>query len=195
LVRGVNSDGVVNHLLSKGLIKIIGRKNVPGRPYIYGTTKLFLEYFGLKSLRDLPKLEDIQSLDIGTEEQDILPAEDGPQETPAVETESAAPAEEETAAVVSEELQELGEPRKPEEADVSVEEAAPESVGAGETKEEDPEELKHAIEEISRDDRPLDEETVEPTAMEDLPAENMSQDSAEDAEKEPAILGDDNRTV
>jgi len=62
LIRGVNCDGVVVHLLSKGLIKIIGRKDVPGRPYLYGTTKQFLEYFGLKSLEDLPKLEDFSSL-------------------------------------------------------------------------------------------------------------------------------------
>ena len=62
LIRGVNSDGVVAHLLSKGLIKIVGRKDIPGRPFIHGTTKQFLEYFGLKSLRDLPKLEDFPSL-------------------------------------------------------------------------------------------------------------------------------------
>lgn len=62
LIRGVNSDGVIAHLLGKGLIKIGGRKDVPGRPYIYGITKQFLEYFGLKSLDDLPKLEDFSSL-------------------------------------------------------------------------------------------------------------------------------------
>ncbi len=62
LIRGVNSDGVVVHLLSKELIKIAGRKDVPGRPYLYGTTRQFLEYFGLKSLEDLPKLEDFSSL-------------------------------------------------------------------------------------------------------------------------------------
>jgi len=62
LIRGVNSDGVIDHLLEKGLIKITGRKDVPGRPYIYGTTKEFLEYFGLKSLADLPKLEDFALL-------------------------------------------------------------------------------------------------------------------------------------
>jgi len=62
LIRGVNSDGVMDHLSEKGLIKITGRKDVPGRPYIYGTTKEFLEYFGLKSLADLPKLEDFASL-------------------------------------------------------------------------------------------------------------------------------------
>ncbi len=58
MIRGVNSDGVVTHLLEKGLIKIVGRKDVPGRPFLYGTTKAFLEYFGLKELKDLPKLED-----------------------------------------------------------------------------------------------------------------------------------------
>ena len=62
VIRGVNSDGVTAHLLIKGLIKIVGRKDVPGKPYLYGTTKQFLEYFGLKSLDDLPKLEDFPSL-------------------------------------------------------------------------------------------------------------------------------------
>lgn len=57
LIRGVNSDGIVGNLSDKGLIKVVGRRDVPGRPYLYGTTKLFLEYFGLKSLDDLPKFE------------------------------------------------------------------------------------------------------------------------------------------
>ncbi|MBF0522393.1 MAG: SMC-Scp complex subunit ScpB [Candidatus Omnitrophica bacterium] len=62
IIRGVNSDGVVEHLLNKELIKIIGRKDVAGKPYLYGTTKQFLEYFGLKSLEDLPKLEEFPGL-------------------------------------------------------------------------------------------------------------------------------------
>lgn len=62
LVRGVNSDGVVAHLLEKELIKVVGRKDVPGKPFLYGTTKQFLEYFGLKSLEDLPKLEEFPNL-------------------------------------------------------------------------------------------------------------------------------------
>ena len=62
LIRGVNSDGVVMHLLNKGLIKIVGRKEVPGRPYVYGTTQQFLEDFGLRSLEDLPRLEDFPTL-------------------------------------------------------------------------------------------------------------------------------------
>lgn len=62
MIRGVNSDGVVAHLLDKELIKVVGRKDVPGRPFVYGTTKQFLEYFGLKSLDDLPALEEFPTL-------------------------------------------------------------------------------------------------------------------------------------
>jgi len=61
-IRGVNTDGVFVHLLNKELIKVVGRKEVPGRPFIYGTTKEFLEYFGLKSLESLPKLEELVAL-------------------------------------------------------------------------------------------------------------------------------------
>ncbi|MDE2221492.1 MAG: SMC-Scp complex subunit ScpB [Candidatus Omnitrophica bacterium] len=64
IIRGVNSDGTIAHLLNKGLIKIVGRKEVPGRPFLFGTTKEFLEYFGLKSLEDLPKIEEFTQLGI-----------------------------------------------------------------------------------------------------------------------------------
>jgi segregation and condensation protein B len=64
MIRGVNSDGTIAHLLNKGLIKITGRKEVPGRPFLYGTTKEFLEYFGLKSLEDLPKIEEFNQLGV-----------------------------------------------------------------------------------------------------------------------------------
>jgi len=67
LIRGVNSDGVMAHLFRKELIKIVGRKDVPGRPYLYGTTKQFLEYFGLKSLSDLPSIEDFPKLEAAVE--------------------------------------------------------------------------------------------------------------------------------
>ncbi len=55
-VRGVNSDGVLKSLLSKGLIEETGRADGPGRPIIYGTTSEFLQYFGLTSLENLPPL-------------------------------------------------------------------------------------------------------------------------------------------
>ncbi len=59
-IRSVNVDGVIERLLEKNLIKIKGRKDAPGRPIVYGTTKEFLEYFGLNSLEELPKLEDFK---------------------------------------------------------------------------------------------------------------------------------------
>ena len=61
-IRGVNVDGVVKTLLERDLVKIEGREKAPGNPLLYGTTKYFLEYFGLKSLEDLPKLKEIDEL-------------------------------------------------------------------------------------------------------------------------------------
>jgi len=59
-IRGVDSGWVLRTLLEKGLIKIMGRKDVPGRPILYGTTKAFLELFNLNTLLDLPSLKEIQ---------------------------------------------------------------------------------------------------------------------------------------
>ena len=58
-IRGVNTSGVLTTLLERHLIKIVGRKNVVGRPFLYATTKEFLIRFGLKDLGDLPRIEDM----------------------------------------------------------------------------------------------------------------------------------------
>lgn len=58
-IRGVNSDGVVRNLLSKGLLEEVGRLEVAGRPILYETTSDFLSFFGLASLKDLPAFETI----------------------------------------------------------------------------------------------------------------------------------------
>jgi segregation and condensation protein B len=58
-IRGVNTSGVLSTLLERHLIKIVGRKNVVGRPFLYATTKEFLIRFGLNELGDLPKVEDM----------------------------------------------------------------------------------------------------------------------------------------
>ena len=57
-LRGVNSDAAVKSLLDKRLIKIIGKKESPGRPFLYSTTSDFLQYFGLKNLTELPAIHD-----------------------------------------------------------------------------------------------------------------------------------------
>jgi segregation and condensation protein B len=59
-IRGVDSGSVLHTLLEKGLIKVMGRQDLPGRPIVYGTTKAFLELFGLNTLSDLPTLKEIQ---------------------------------------------------------------------------------------------------------------------------------------
>jgi segregation and condensation protein B len=70
-IRGVNVDGVVKTLLSRNLTTISGRAPVPGGPFLYKTTKQFLEYFGLNTLEDLPKLKEIDEL-INLEEDDQI---------------------------------------------------------------------------------------------------------------------------
>ncbi|MBE9486231.1 MAG: SMC-Scp complex subunit ScpB [Chloroflexi bacterium] len=62
-LRGVDSGGVMKTLLEKNLLKILGKKDVPGRPLLYGTSRQFLELFGLRDLNDLPTLKEFSSLD------------------------------------------------------------------------------------------------------------------------------------
>ena len=61
-IRGVGISGVIATLMERKLIKIVGRKQVVGRPFLYGTTREFLERFGLNDLSDLPKVEDMSEL-------------------------------------------------------------------------------------------------------------------------------------
>jgi segregation and condensation protein B len=71
-IRGVNTSGVLGTLIDRGLIRIVGRKPVVGRPFMYGTTREFLDRFGLKDLNDLPRIEDMADV-LGFD----LPALDG----------------------------------------------------------------------------------------------------------------------
>lgn len=74
-IRGVEVSGVLRTLLERKLIRMVGRKDVPGRPIMYGTTKLFLQQFGLSDLAHLPPLREFKEL--GEAEQAMLPVEDG----------------------------------------------------------------------------------------------------------------------
>jgi segregation and condensation protein B len=59
-IRGVSADGMIRFLLERDLIKEVGKKEAPGRPVQYGTTKEFLKYFRLGSIADLPRLDDLE---------------------------------------------------------------------------------------------------------------------------------------
>jgi segregation and condensation protein B len=61
-IRGVDAGGAIKKLLEKKLIRIMGRKDVPGKPMIYGTTKKFLEVYNLQDLSDLPTLQELKEL-------------------------------------------------------------------------------------------------------------------------------------
>ena len=72
-LRGVDTSGVLNTLMEKNFIKIVGKKEVPGRPFLYGTTEKFLEHFGLKELRDLPSIEEIrQMVDSSVKKEELI---------------------------------------------------------------------------------------------------------------------------
>ncbi|MCX5911274.1 MAG: SMC-Scp complex subunit ScpB [Deltaproteobacteria bacterium] len=75
-IRGVDSGGVLRTLLEKKLIKILGKKDVPGKPLVYGTSKRFLEMFGLKDLSGLPTLKDLAGLGPLPPQEEVLPLED-----------------------------------------------------------------------------------------------------------------------
>jgi segregation and condensation protein B len=89
-VRGVAVDGVMQILLDRGLVKIAGRAEVPGRPLLYSTTEYFLEHFGLKTTDDLPNASELKRVVLPT----AAPAEGAAPaaETPAGETPADAPA-------------------------------------------------------------------------------------------------------
>ena len=60
-VRGVNIDGVLQTLMERGLVKIMGRAEIPGRPLLYETTQFFLDHFGLRNLDELPNVEELRT--------------------------------------------------------------------------------------------------------------------------------------
>jgi segregation and condensation protein B len=92
-VRGVNTSGVLNTLLERHLIKIVGRKQVVGRPFMYATTKDFLIRFGLNDLTDLPKVEDMAEA-LGLDAPILIEQSPSEEMLPLVEPEDQPPHEE-----------------------------------------------------------------------------------------------------
>jgi segregation and condensation protein B len=73
-IRGVSCDYSIQKLLEKELVTILGRAETPGRPLLYGTTEKFMDYFGIKSLKDLPKPKDFRTPD--SEVGEVAPIEE-----------------------------------------------------------------------------------------------------------------------
>jgi len=84
-IRGVNCDYAIQKLLEKELVAIVGRSEGPGRPLLYGTSEKFMDYFGLKSLEDLPKPKDFKEPSNQIGEQAPIEETITPQDEPAAE--------------------------------------------------------------------------------------------------------------
>lgn len=94
-VRGVAIDGVLQTLMERGLVKITGRAEVPGRPLLYETTQFFLEHFGLRTLDELPNADELRRRELPTAPVPAMPALSEPGTMPATAPEetNGAPAE------------------------------------------------------------------------------------------------------
>ena len=72
-IRGVDVDGVIATLLERNLIRAVARKDVPGRPFLYGTTAEFLQLFNLKDLTELPTLKETDEISLPEISRDVIP--------------------------------------------------------------------------------------------------------------------------
>jgi len=74
-IRGVDVDGVITTLLERNLIRAVARKDVPGRPFLYGTTAEFLQLFNLNDLTELPTLKETDEISLPEISRDVIPLE------------------------------------------------------------------------------------------------------------------------
>jgi segregation and condensation protein B len=165
-IRGTNASGVLNTLISRKLIKIVGRKAVVGRPFMYSTTREFLDKFGLNDISDLPKVEDLA---------DVLGFD-----PPSLDTEPTAT----PLAFDFDESSDAGSMESGAVEETSTEETSTEEAGVEETDAEeasaDDASVEEAVaEEASADDVSVEETTVEETNVEegdDADRENLVRD-------------------
>jgi segregation and condensation protein B len=78
-IRGVDASGALKGLLEKKVVRIVGRKDVPGKPIIYGTTRKFLEVFNLKDLSELPTLRELKDMPDQPDESDLPRSQEQPE--------------------------------------------------------------------------------------------------------------------
>ena len=128
-LRGVNSSGVLKKLLERRMIRISGRKEVVGKPFLYGTTRDFLMHFGLRNLKELPPLEQFEELFGG--EPDAPEEEVAPDFEEQVDREAADLRDAEAETAHSEELEEIEAERRVAEAEAEEEELAEQAAELG----------------------------------------------------------------
>lgn len=175
-VRGVAVDGVMQVLLDRGLVKIAGRAEVPGRPLLYSTTAYFLEHFGLKTTDELPNAGELKRVVLPKaetpeeKEKKAKPAEgaEKPAESSEKPAEASTEAPAEGAAEAAPEAAAEAEPAAPAEPEAAAEEPAPESEASEpEHAEHEPE---HAEPEHSQPEPPAETHVAEPESPAEPPA-------------------------
>jgi segregation and condensation protein B len=89
-VRGVNIDGVLQTLMERGLVKIVGRAEIPGRPLLYETTQFFLDHFGLRNLDELPNVQELRTRNLPVARQSVASIGDAGQPASSASAEATA---------------------------------------------------------------------------------------------------------
>ena len=163
-IRGSNASGVLNTLIGRKLIKIVGRKAVVGRPFMYATTRDFLDKFGLNDISDLPKVEDLA---------DVLGFD-----PPSLDSEP-------TATPLAFDFDESSEAGSMESG--ATDETSAEETGAEDASAEDASAEEATAEEPSGDGTVVEEASVEETIVEEASVEETTVEEGDDADRENLV--------
>lgn len=210
-VRGVAVDGVLQKVIERGLVKIGGRADLPGRPLLYETTDLFLEHFGVRSLEELPNAGELRNVPLPTAKGNEEENADSPKEEqlPLADSsgrklgEDGGEDDSQPAASTESETEEASETEDDPDTDIESVEENPEDDSAAESEEEEGSETEETDEEaFEGDDEPQDEELepeleTEPEISEEEDEEEPAADEEEDdhaPEEEEDTKAEDDET-
>ena len=196
-LRGVDVGGIIRTLMEKGLVKIMGRKELPGRPLVYGTTKKFLEVFDLKDLKSLPKLKEIKDFAADQYEPTIMNREVSMEEGSA-QVEGSEEESMEEGIVIEETQAEDTAENESDTGDIQAE-AAETGEEAEESYEEPemseiPDDLNAEDEEMYEHEADTDAESDIPEPPEDMPEEDDSVKTEEISAPEDSVEPEENGT-
>ena len=188
-IRGVNCDYSIQKLLEKELIAIQGRAETPGKPLLYGTSETFMDYFGINSVDDLPKLREFEASGdvLGTHPElaglELPTPQEGAQETSAEtqESDSTPEEQEEGAGMAQADLDaDSDEPAEQTEASAGNQDSSEEESAEETTSEQE------SAEDVDSEEESSDEsESVDPEVDEDIASADTDAPSTEEAEGEP----------
>lgn len=199
-VRGVAVDGVLQKVIERGLVKIGGRADLPGRPLLYETTDLFLEHFGVRSLEELPNAGELRNVPLPTAKGNEEENADSPKEEqlPLADSSGRKLGEDDSqpAAETDSETEEASETEDDPDTDIESVEESPEDDSAAESEEEEASETEETEEEAFKgDEEPQDEELEPELETEPEISEEEDEEENDDApEEEEDTKAEDDET-